>query len=160
MVKQAATEGYTEPDPKIDLKGIDVARQSNSNLMTLWLGQDGFDYGFQADYKKLWQDEIDGIREVALHDKECQISIEYKPNEPRSYSLLSNLFSTLLAIKEVNLPNLGVTLDFAHSTYIVKSFQYAYLINQALCTKLTQVKPTGESANKSDLEHLLISQFL
>ena len=52
--------------------------------MTLWLGQDGFDYGFQADYKKLWQDEIDGIREVALHDKECQISIEYKPNEPRA----------------------------------------------------------------------------
>ena len=82
---------FTNPDKKIrqeaiDLtkKGIDVARQSNSNLMTLWLGQDGFDYGFQADYKKLWQDEIDGIREVALHDKECQISIEYKPNEPRA----------------------------------------------------------------------------
>ena len=115
---------FTNPDKKIrqeaiDLtkKGIDIARQSNSNLMTLWLGQDGFDYGFQADYKKLWQDEIDGIREVALHDKECQISIEYKPNEPRAYSLLSNLFSTLLAIKEVDLPNLGVTLDFAHVLY-------------------------------------------
>ena len=33
--------------------------------MTLWLGQDGFDYAFQVDYVRLWADEIDGIREVA-----------------------------------------------------------------------------------------------
>ncbi len=115
---------FTNPDKRvrqeaIDLtkEGIDAARKLNVNLMTIWLGQDGFDYGFQADYKKLWQDEIDGIQEVALHDKECQISIEYKPNEPRAYSLLSNLSSTLLAIKEINLSNLGVTLDFAHILY-------------------------------------------
>ena len=115
---------FTNPDKRvrqeaIDLtkEGIDAARKLNVNLMTIWLGQDGFDYGFQADYKKLWQDEIDGIQEVALHDKECQISIEYKPNEPRAYSLLSNLSSTLLAIKEIDLSNLGVTLDFAHILY-------------------------------------------
>ena len=115
---------FTNPDKKvrqeaIDLtkKGIDAARESNSNLMTIWLGQDGFDYGFQVDYKKIWQEEIDAIREVASHDKECQISIEYKPNEPRAYSLLANLPLTLLAIKEINLDNLGVTLDFAHILY-------------------------------------------
>ena len=115
---------FTNPDKKvrqeaIDLtkKGIDAARESNSNLMTIWLGQDGYDYGFQVDYKKIWQDEIDGIREVALHDKDCQISIEYKPNEPRAYSLLANFPLTLLAIKEIDLPNLGVTLDFAHILY-------------------------------------------
>ena len=115
---------FTNPDKRvrqeaIDLtkEGIDAARKLNVNLMTIWLGQDGFDYGFQANYKKMWQDEIDGIQEVALHDKECQISIEYKPNEPRAYSLLSNLSSTLLAIKEIDLSNLGVTLDFAHILY-------------------------------------------
>ena len=115
---------FTNPDKKvrqeaIDLtkKGIDVARESNTNLMTIWLGQDGYDYGFQVDYKKIWQDEIDGIREIAQHDKDCLISIEYKPNEPRAYSLLANLPLTLLAIKEIDLPNLGVTLDFAHILY-------------------------------------------
>tara|TARA_Y100000590_G_scaffold203084_1_gene230441 strand:+ start:9474 stop:10463 length:990 start_codon:yes stop_codon:yes gene_type:complete len=115
---------FTNPDDKIrqeaiDLtkKGIDCAREANCNLMTIWLGQDGFDYSFQADYKNLWQKEIEGIREVALHDPECKISIEYKPNEPRSYSLLSNLTSTLLAISQVGLSNLGVTLDFAHLLY-------------------------------------------
>ena len=115
---------FTNPDEKvrqeaIDLtkKGIDSARKANCNLMTLWLGQDGFDYSFQADYKDLWLKEIEGIREVALHDPECKISIEYKPNEPRAFSLLSNLTSSLLAISEVGLKNVGVTLDFAHLLY-------------------------------------------
>ena len=115
---------FTNPDKKVreealnlTKRGIDAARESNSNLMTIWLGQDGYDYGFQVDYKKIWQDEIDGIREVALHDTDCQISIEYKPNEPRAYALLANLPLTLLAINEIDLPNLGVTLDFAHILY-------------------------------------------
>ena len=115
---------FTNPDKKIRQKaidmtkrGIDLARESGSNLMTIWLGQDGFDYGFQVDYSKLWEDEINGIREVASHDPQCDISIEYKPNDPRAYSLLPNLSSTLLALSEINLPNIGVTLDFAHLLY-------------------------------------------
>ena len=65
----------------------------------------------------MWDDEINALREIAEHDKDCLISIEYKPNEPRAYSLLSNLGTTLLAIKEINLSNIGVTIDFAHILY-------------------------------------------
>ena len=115
---------FTNPDKKvrqeaIDLtkKAIDCLSETDSNLLTIWLGQDGFDYGFQADYKRIWDDEINALREVAEHNKNCLISIEYKPNEPRAYSLLSNLGITLLAIKEINLENIGVTIDFAHILY-------------------------------------------
>ena len=115
---------FTNPNKQvrqeaIDLtkKAIDALKEINSNLLTLWLGQDGFDYGFQVDYKKIWDDEINAIKEIAEHDKECLISIEYKPNEPRAYSLLSNLGTTLLAIKDINLNNIGVTIDFAHILY-------------------------------------------
>jgi len=115
---------FTNPDPAvrreaIDLTkaGIDAARAVGADLMTLWLGQDGFDYPFQVDYRALWELEIDGIREVAAHDPDCNISLEYKPNEPRSYSLLPDAATTLLAIRDVGLPNLGVTLDFAHVLY-------------------------------------------
>jgi xylose isomerase len=45
------------------------------------------------------------------------ISIEYKPNEPRAYSILCDAATTLLAIAEVGAANLGVTIDFAHSLY-------------------------------------------
>jgi sugar phosphate isomerase/epimerase len=112
---------FTNPDPAVrreavDLtkRGIDAAREMGTRLMTLWLGQDGFDYAFQVDYQTVWQHEIDGIREVCNYDHECDISIEYKPNEPRSYSLMPDCATTLLAIKEVGSGNLGVTLDLAH----------------------------------------------
>jgi xylose isomerase len=115
---------FTNPEAKvrreaIDLTkaGIDAGREAGTNLMTIWLGQDGFDYAFQADYDRMWQHEIDGIREVCEHDPDCMISIEYKPNEPRSYSLMPDCATTLLAIKEAGCTNLGVTLDFAHVLY-------------------------------------------
>ena len=115
---------FTNPDSKVRQEAIELTKRAidalnkiNINLLTIWLGQDGFDYGFQVDYKKIWDDEINAIKEIAEHDKNCLISIEYKPNEPRSYSLLSNLGTTLLAIKEINLDNIGVTIDFAHILY-------------------------------------------
>lgn len=115
---------FTHPDravrqEAIDLtkRGIDATRAAGSNLMTIWLGQDGFDYAFQADYDRMWDHEVSGIREVCEHDPDCLISIEYKPNEPRAYSLMPDCATTLLAIKEAGAPNLGVTLDFAHVLY-------------------------------------------
>ena len=115
---------FTNPNKKVRQEAIeltkaaiDALREIDSNLLTIWLGQDGFDYGFQVDYKKIWDDEINAIREVAEYDKDCLVSIEYKPNEPRAYSLLSNLGTTLLAIKDINLKNIGVTIDFAHILY-------------------------------------------
>jgi xylose isomerase len=115
---------FTNPDPAvrreaIDLtkRGIDAARAMGAPMMTLWLGQDGFDYAFQCDYRRLWADEVAGIAEVAAHDPGCLISIEYKPNEPRSYCLLRDAATTLLAIDEAGAPNLGVTIDFAHALY-------------------------------------------
>jgi xylose isomerase len=115
---------FTNPDrivrqEAIDLtkRGIDAARAMGVKLMTIWLGQDGFDYNFQLDYARAWDMEIEGIREVATHDPECQISIEYKPDEPRAHSLLRDAATTLLAIADAGSPNLGVTMDFAHSLY-------------------------------------------
>ena len=115
---------FTHPDPSvrrnaIDLtkRGIDALAEAGGALMTLWLGQDGFDYPFQCDYAALWALEVDGIREVAAHNPAVDVSVEYKPNEPRAFSLLGNVGTTLLAIAEAGCPNLGVTLDFAHVLY-------------------------------------------
>jgi xylose isomerase len=123
---------FTNPDKAvrreaIDMtkRGVDAARAMGADLMTLWLGQDGFDYNFQLDYAEAWDLEIAGIREIAEHDPACQISIEYKPDEPRAHALLRDCATTLLAIGEIGAPNLGVTLDFAHALYAGEQPAYA-----------------------------------
>ena len=55
---------------------------AGGDLMTLWLGQDGFDYPFQADYLRLWDHTAEALRIIAAHHPGIDISIEYKPNEP------------------------------------------------------------------------------
>lgn len=107
----------------IDLtrRGMDEAREAGGKMLTLWLGQDGVDHPFQADYARLWDLEVEGIRQVAAHDPGCLVSIEYKPNEPRAISVIHNVAGTLLAIKEAGAPNLGVTLDFAHVLQVDES---------------------------------------
>jgi len=116
-----ALGAFTHPDARVRQKaidltrhGIDTAAELGATNMNLWLGQDGFDYTFQVDYHQVWVWEIEGIRQVAAHNPQMHVSIEYKPNEPRAFSLLSDIGTTLLAIGEVGLPNLGVMLDFCH----------------------------------------------
>jgi xylose isomerase len=115
---------FTNPDPTVRRKaievtkrGLDALRACGGRLMTLWLGQDGFDYPFQADYRSLWELELEGIRAVAGHAPDVAVSLEYKPDEPRAFALLPDVATTLLMIREVGAPNLGVTLDFAHVLY-------------------------------------------
>ena len=115
---------FTNPEKSvrreaIDLtkRGVDAARAMGADLLTLWLGQDGFDYNFQLNYADAWDMEVAGIRAVAEHDPGCRISIEYKPDEPRAHALLRDAATTLLAIEDAGCSNLGVTIDFAHSLY-------------------------------------------
>ena len=115
---------FTNPDPAVrqraidlTLRGVDAAAGAAAGMLTLWMGQDGFDHPFAADYNRLWALEIDGIRAVAAHNPDILISIEYKPDEPRAHALLDRVGTTLLAVREVGLPNLGVTIDFAHALY-------------------------------------------
>ncbi len=119
-----AIGAFTNPDravrqDAIDLtkRGIDACAEMGGELMTLWMGQDGFDYAFQADYRRMWDDTVAAIAAVADHAPHVGIAIEYKPNEPRAYALMPDVGITLLAIKEIGRPNLGVTLDFAHVLY-------------------------------------------
>ena len=119
-----AIGAFTNPDPDvrreaIDLtkRGIDAGLEMGGRLMTLWMGQDGFDYAFQGDYGRMWDDTIAAMAEVADHAAGVDVAIEYKPNEPRAYALMPNIGTTLLAIREAGRTNLGVTLDFAHVLY-------------------------------------------
>ncbi|MDJ0627532.1 MAG: TIM barrel protein [Rhodobacter sp.] len=115
---------FTHPDRTVrqaaldvTKRGLDTLAEMGGRLMTLWMGQDGFDYSFQGDYGAMWDSTLTCLQQVCAHNPGLDIAIEYKPNEPRAYALLPDVATTLLAIKEAGAPNLGVTLDFAHVLY-------------------------------------------
>lgn len=123
---------FTNPESKLrrlaidqTKRGIDQMVELGGSLMTLWMGQDGFDYSFQVDYAHLWDVTLEAMSEVADYNKTCEISIEYKPNEPRSFSLMPDIGTTLLAINQIGRKNVGVTLDFAHVLYADEMPAYA-----------------------------------
>lgn len=129
---------FTHPDravrrAAIDLTkaGIDSALSMGARLMTLWMGQDGFDYAFQTDYARAWDDTIAALAEVCDHAPDCDVALEYKPNEPRAFALMPDVATTLLACREVGRGNLGVTLDFAHVLYADEMPAHsAYLVSR------------------------------
>lgn len=115
---------FTHPDlsvrrAAIDLTkaGIDTCVAMGGSQMTLWMGQDGFDYSFQMDYAQAWDASVTALAEVADHNPAIAISVEYKPNEPRAHALVPDMATTLLLLDEVCRANTGVTLDFAHMLY-------------------------------------------
>lgn len=94
---------------------MDVAKELDCDLLSLWPGQDGYDYVFQNDYivERDWIAE--GLKEVCAYRDDVNISLEYKIKEPRTHSYISTAANTLLICQEVSKDNLGVTIDFGHS---------------------------------------------
>lgn len=94
---------------------IDIAKRIGCPTISLWPGQDGYDYYFQGDYiqERTWLEE--GVAECCDYDKTINISIEYKVKEPRNRSYPSNVTSTLLMVKEIGAENCGVTIDYGHA---------------------------------------------
>ncbi|CAK7193529.1 D-apiose isomerase [Commensalibacter sp. Nvir] len=99
---------------QITLEAAKVCRELGGQIVTLWFANDGFDYPFQINYEQAYQDVVDAIRLVTKENSDLTFSFEYKPYEPRVFSLIGDIAATLMLIEEVGTSNLGVTLDFCH----------------------------------------------
>jgi xylose isomerase len=98
-------------------RAIEVARALDAAYVKFWPGQDGFDYPFQVDYRRLWDDSVEGIRAVAQADPAMQFAIEYKLKEPRVHMFFDTAARTLLAIEDMGVDNVGIVLDLGHSFF-------------------------------------------
>lgn len=120
--RRFAHGAFTSPDKKgreeaigIACEAVDLAARYGADHVVLWMADDGWDYPFQPDYGTLWDDEIDGFRRVADRNSSIRVSVEYKPFDPRRFSLIRSMGDALLAANEVDRENFGVTLDVCHS---------------------------------------------
>lgn len=89
-----------------EIGGVDVM---------LWLAHDGYDYPFEDDYALRYGYLIDGLREIASHRADVNVTIEYKPADPHIYQYVSTAPKALTICNEVALPNLGIILDYGHA---------------------------------------------
>lgn len=95
-------------------EACDYCREVGGTTVTIWLGHDGFDYSFQIDYTRVWNQLVEAFRTVCDYAPDLKISIEYKPYEERAYAFIDSMGITGMMLAEVDRPNLGVTLDYCH----------------------------------------------
>jgi len=96
-------------------RAMDLAAQAGCNLVDVWLGQDGYDYCFQADYLKAWERIVECLRECADHNPDVTIGMEYKIKEPRTHCFVGTIGKMLLLFDRVGRDNLKVVLDVGHA---------------------------------------------
>jgi xylose isomerase len=113
---------FSSIDPDIRAKALEHAKQVmdlcgqvGCDLLTLWPGQDGWDYLFQADYIQQRQWIIDAVGQLCACKPDMRVALEYKAKEPRTHSYVSTVGTTLLMAQATGCDNAGVIIDFGHA---------------------------------------------
>jgi xylose isomerase len=94
-------------------KVVDWAAELECPYVNVWLGQDGYDYSFQADYIEASKWIREGLAASSGHNDKVKVLIEYKPKEPRTHCFVSNAAKVLLLLQ--GLDKVGVVLDIGHA---------------------------------------------
>ncbi len=116
--------GLTSPVESVRKRAVqfvkdakDFAQQVGADKVTCCPLADGYEFNFQADYMEAWEYLIETFGEAGSYRPEITLFIEYKPKETRGKCFLDSAAKTLCLIKDIGIPNLGITLDTGHSIY-------------------------------------------
>ena len=97
-------------------KAVDIAKELGATEVVLRLYSDGFDYPFHIDYTTHWNTLISSIKTIAKYaSPEVNVSIAYKPREPRKHLTVATVGKSLSLCQEIAMKNVGVALDFSHA---------------------------------------------
>ncbi len=96
-------------------RSMDWASDLGSQTVSVWFGQDGYDYVFQADYQRAWSWLVEGMSECAEQNSAIKLAIEYKIKEPRTHCFVATAAKTLLLIHACGKSNVGAMLDIGHA---------------------------------------------
>ena len=113
---------FSNPDEKLRREAIDLAKRTidiaykmETEVVVYWPAQDGYDYYFQIDYKKRYDDLVEGLAEMADHNPDQKIVLEYKAFEPRTHILLPTIGHCMTVVNELNRKNFGINIDVGHA---------------------------------------------
>merc|ERR550532_3500451 len=83
--------------------------------LVVWSAFDGYDYSMQADYEAAWKHTVEAFRELCSAFPGLRVSLEYKPTDENTrFYIAGSAGAAMLLVREVDRPNMGVTLDVGH----------------------------------------------
>jgi len=94
---------------------MDLALEIGARRISTCPLNDGHDYAFEMNYLDAYRFAEDTFDKICAHNREVQVCIEYKWNDPRGRCLLATAGESASFCQSVDAPNLGVTLDIGHS---------------------------------------------
>lgn len=109
-----ANEKIAQEALKLSKEAADYCREIGGEVVTIWLGFDGFDYSFQINYNKVWNQLVNAFKEIANYAPDLKISIEYKPFQPRAYAFIDSMGVAGMMLNDIDCDNVGITLDYCH----------------------------------------------
>ena len=119
---------FTHRDPEVRAESVawmkramDTAAELGAGLVTCCPLNDGYDYAFESDYAQAWDWLLQAIDAAASHRDDVQLSLEYKPSEPRARVILDSAAKALNLCHELGRGNVGVTMDMGHALYTGES---------------------------------------
>jgi len=117
-----ARGAMNHPDPEMRREAIEmtkdaarVARILGCNEVVVWSAYDGYDYPFQVNYKEKWNQIVGAFQECCDAYPDIKWSLEYKPTDENTrFFTVPSTGAAMLMVKEINRPNMGLTLDMGH----------------------------------------------
>jgi xylose isomerase len=106
----------------------ELAASMNCDLVTIWPGQDGYDYPLQDDYLTVRGWIRDSIATVASRFPAIRFALEYKLKEPRTHSYIARVADTVLLARDTGLSNVGVCIDTGHALMAYENLGEAAVI--------------------------------
>ena len=97
---------------------MDVAVELGADKVTCCPLSDGYDYLFHVNYQEAWNNMVSTFKEGASHRKDIRLFLEYKGSEPRVQCFLDTAAKTLCMIRDIDEPNLGMTMDVGHALLV------------------------------------------
>ena len=95
----------------------DFAEASGADKVTCCPLGDGYEFAFQHDYAKAWKHLVETFGEAGNYKTKIPLYIEYKPSETRGHCFVDTAAKALCLLNDMQVKEMGVTLDFGHSTY-------------------------------------------
>ena len=116
--------GLTSLDRKVRAKTVrfikeakDFAAAVGADKVTCCPLGDGYEFAFQHDYALAWKHLVETFGEAGGYKADIPLFIEYKPSETRGRCFVDTAAKTLCLLNDIGIRQMGVTLDFGHSTY-------------------------------------------